>query len=64
MQLDWLWIAEWAYTEIFAVAVRVQKQDQFWISHQKSGVIFNLFERSKNELVRIKTMFLAILAKI
>ena len=32
---------------------------------KKSGVVFfNLFEKSKNELVRPKMMFLAILAKI
>ena len=35
IQLDWPRIAEWAYAGIFAVAVQVQKQDQFWISHQK-----------------------------
>ena len=32
LQLDWPWIAEWAYAGIFAVAVRIQNQEQFWIS--------------------------------
>ena len=65
LQLDWPWILEWAYASIFAVAVRIQNQDQFWISHQKiRDHFFNFFEKSKNELVRPKTMFLAILAKI
>ena len=62
-KLDWPWIAEWAYAGIFAVVVRFQNQDQFWISHQKiRGHIFS--EKSKNELVQPKLMFLAILAKI
>ena len=65
IQLDWPWIVEWAYTSIFAVSVRIQNQDQFWISHQKNQELFGLFfEKSKNELVRPKTMFLAVLAKI
>ena len=59
------WIAEWAYAGIFAMAVRIQNQDQFWISLEKSGAVFlNFFEQSKNELVRAKMMFLAILARI
>ena len=33
VQLDWPWIAEWAYAGIFAVAVRFQNKDQFWIPH-------------------------------
>ena len=42
-----------------------KNQDQFWVSHQKiQGSFFNLFEKSKNELVRPKMVFLAILAKI
>ena len=32
VQLDWPWIAEGAYTGIFAVAVQFQNKDQFWIS--------------------------------
>ena len=35
IQLDWLAIANWAYADIFAVAVQFQYQDQFWIPHQK-----------------------------
>ena len=31
-QLDWLRIAEWACAGIFAVTVRFQNQDRFWIS--------------------------------
>ena len=31
--MDRPWIAEWAYAGIFAVAVRIQNQDQFWIYH-------------------------------
>ena len=37
VQLDWPWIAEWAYTDIFAVTVQFQNQDQFWISHRGGG---------------------------
>ena len=33
--MDWLAIADWAYTGIFAVVVRFQNQNQFWISHQE-----------------------------
>ena len=33
LQLDWPWIAEWSYADIFAVAVQIQNQNQFWISH-------------------------------
>ena len=36
LQLDWPWIAGWAYVGIFAVAVLFQHQDQFWISRQKN----------------------------
>ena len=36
LQLDWPWIPEWAYADIFAVAVRFQNQDKFWISNQKN----------------------------
>ena len=35
LQLDWPWIAEWAYAGIFAVAVQFKNKDQFWISNQK-----------------------------
>ena len=36
VQLDWRsWIVEWTYTDIFAVTIRFQNKDQFWISHQK-----------------------------
>ena len=62
IQLDWPWIAEWAYAGIFAVAVRFQNQDQYWISHQKSGFFIFLFFR--NVARTAKKMFLAILAKI
>ena len=48
----------------FAVAVRFQNQDQFWISDQKlQGLIFLFLEQSKNELLWPKMMFLATLAK-
>ena len=51
LQLGWQWIAEWAYVGIFAVAVRIQNQDQFWISCQKNqGLFFNFLEKLKNEL--------------
>ena len=40
LQLDWPWIAEWAYADIFVVTVRIQNQGQFWISHQKSRGLF------------------------
>ena len=64
VQLDLPWIAEWAYASIFAVAVQFQNKDQFWISRQKSGVVFLIFfEKPKNELVRPKMVFLVILAK-
>ena len=63
VQLDWLRIAEWACAGIFAVAVQFQNQDHFLISHQKLHEFF-FFEKSKNELVWSKMMFLAILAKI
>ena len=36
LQLDWPWIAEWAYADFSAVAVRIQNQDQFLISCQKN----------------------------
>ena len=65
IQLDWPWVAEWAYASIFTVAVQIQNQDQFWISHQKIRGRFLIFSKSKKkELVRKKTMFLAISAKI
>ena len=65
VQLDWPWIAEWAYAGIFAVAARFQNQDQFWISRQRNqGLFFFRFsEKSKNELVRPKMMFWQILGK-
>ena len=64
VQLDWPWIAEWAYAGIFALAIRLQNQDQFWISHKKiRGRYYIFFEKSKNEPVRPKMVFLAILAK-
>ena len=62
IQLDWPWVAEWAYASIFTVAVQIQNQDQFWISHQKIRGCF--FEKLKNELMRPKMMFLAILVKM
>ena len=45
VQLDWPWIAEWAYAGIFAVAVRFQNQDQFLVSHQKVGTRFLFFRK-------------------
>ena len=51
IQLDWPWFPEWAYAGIFAVAVRFQNQEQFWISHQKNQ-FFCFFKILKNELVR------------
>ena len=67
IQLDWPWIAEWAYAGIFAVAVQFQNQDDFWISHQKNqGSFFSIFfsKSWKMSSYGKKTMFLAILAKI
>ena len=65
IQLDWPWIAGWAYAGIFAVAVRIQNQDQFWISHQKiRGHFFLFFQKVENEFVWPKWCFFAILAKI
>ena len=49
------------------MAVRFQNQDQFWIPQPKLHVACILdffFEKSKNELVRPKMVFLVILAKI
>ena len=41
LQLDWPGIVtECAYTGIVVVAASLQKQDQFWISHQKIRVRF------------------------
>ena len=62
VQLDWLRIAEWAYAGIFAVAVRFQNQDQFWIPHQKLHVacVLDFFDISKNKLVWPNMLFLAI----
>ena len=46
LQLDWPWIAGWAYAGIFAVAVQIQNQDQFWISRQKPrGRFFRKVEK-------------------
>ena len=65
VQLDWPSIVGWAYASIFAVAVRFQIQDQFWILWPQlhAACILDFLEKSKNELVRPKTVFLAILAK-
>ena len=54
LQLDWPWTAEWAYAGIFAVSVRFQNQDQFWVSHQTNLVWFFcfFFKKSKNDLAR------------
>ena len=35
IQLDWPYVAGWAYASIFAVAVRFQIHDQFWIPRPK-----------------------------
>ena len=64
LQLDWPWIAVWANAGIFAVAVRFQNQDQFWVSHKKNQGSFFFSEKSKNELVQPKKKKFAILAKI
>ena len=65
IQLDWPSIAGWAYASIFAVVVRFQIRDQFWVPQPKlhRACILDFFEKSKNELVRPKMVFLAILAK-
>ena len=44
-QLDWPSTADWAYASIFAVAVRFQNQDQFWIPRPKlhGACIFGFF---------------------
>ena len=48
IQLDWPWIAEWTYVGIFAVAVRFQNQNQFWVSHQKNQGSFSfIFSKSQ-----------------
>ena len=66
IQLDWLSIAGSVYARFFAVAVQFQIQDQFWVLQPKihGACILDFFEKSKNELVRPKMVFLAILAKI
>ena len=63
IQLDWLAIADWAYAGIFAVAVRFQNQDQFWIPRQKLhwACILDFFEKSQNEHVLAVMVILAIL---
>ena len=62
-------IAEWACDGIFSVAVWFQNQDQnedqFSIPCQRlHGSFYNVFEKSKNELVWPKMMFSVILLKI
>ena len=48
LQVDWPWIAEWGYADIFAVAIKVQNQDQFWVSHQKiNGRFFLILSKSQ-----------------
>ena len=66
LQLDWPSIAGCVYAGMFAVAIRFQIRDQFWISQPKLNVacFLDLFEKSKDELVRTKMVFLTILAKI
>ena len=66
IQLDWLSIAGSVYARFFAVAVQFQIQDQFWIPRLKVHIacILDFFEKSRNELVRPKMVFLAILVKI
>ena len=54
IQLDWPGIAEWIYADMFAVAVRFQNQDQFWVYHKTSGTVFYFFEKSTNELIQPK----------
>ena len=57
LQLDWLWVAEWACAGIFAVAVQFQNRDKFIaFLIKKAGFVF-FFEKSKNELVRPKMVF-------
>ena len=65
VQLDWPWIAEWAYAGIFAVAGVFKTKTSFGFLIKKiRRRFFYFFQKSKNELVRPKTMFLVILAKI
>ena len=54
---------DWAYAGIFAVAVRFQNQDQFWILHQKlhGACIFDFFKNPQNEVVWPFLVFLVIL---
>ena len=40
-------VAKWAYAGTFAVAVRFQNQDQFWVSHQKIRGHFFIFPESR-----------------
>ena len=48
VQLDWRWIAEWAYAGIFAVTVWIQNQDQFWVSNKKNqGSYFFIVSKSR-----------------
>ena len=48
-QYSWIgdeYVSDWAYANIFAVAVRFQIQDQFWIPHHQllyTGHVFDLF---------------------
>ena len=45
--IGYVGISEWAYAGIFAVAVRIQNQDQFWISRQKNQGSFLFFRKVK-----------------
>ena len=53
VQLDWLRFADWAYTDVFAVDVRFQINDQLYIPHQKTtyGILFDVFVKSQNGLI-------------
>ena len=61
LQLDWSWIAEWAYAGILLWLSDFKTKTSFGFLVKK-GVVF--FKKSKNELVQQKLVFLAILAKI
>ena len=63
LQLDWLATADWAYADIFAIIVRFQNHDRFWIRHQKLHRVCmsDYFEKPQNELFWPFMAFWAIL---
>ena len=66
VQLDWPWIAEWACARWhFCCGCLISKpRPVLDFLSKNQGSFFFLFKKSKNELARPKTVFLAILAKI